>query len=609
MNRITSTSRRARLVALGTTTVLAAGLVVVAAAPAHAAAPVGGADAYTTVADATLTVGSPGLFGNDTDPEGDAIAIHSVWPPAGGPLPGEELQTTPGGGFAYTPPAGYTGTRVWQYRLQDAAEVSDYIDIAFTVTAAPNQAPIGVADSFSTPKDTQLVIPAPGLLANDSDPDGDALAVSSTGGYPAGEFIAAVDGGFTFNPPAGFEGTKQYYYYLTDGEATSAQVPITITVGDAPVELQAPVAVADSFTVGAGQTLEVAAPGLFANDSDADSGFVVFSSGSVSHGVLDLTYATGAFTYTPEPGFVGTDSFFYDLTDVNGLHSAQVTVTIEVLPASNSAPVTVADAYAVVAGQVFVAGGLGSPDSGVLDNDSDPDGDTLVVTSWTAPPGGLLPGEVLAITPGGALEYHAPAGFVGGRTFGYSATDGQASTSGSIVFAVSAAPIVNAAPIAVGDTIAVESGASVTSAAPGVLGNDTDADGDPLQVVSHTVPAGGLLPGESFSLAADGSLLYTAPSGYSGVRQFGYTVSDGVVESAPAIIRFTVRDPDSDNPTEPSDPPAPGVPTLPGRPESGGEPRLAETGVDAGAPALTAGLGALLLALGLLARRRTRRAA
>ena len=612
MDTTLPTPLRVRLAAFGTTAALAAGLTFGVTAPAHAAAPVGGDDAYSLTEGQPLTVAAPGLFANDSDPEGDAFAFHSVWPPAGGPLAGEELQVTPTGGFTYTPPTGFSGTRTWQYRLEDAAEVSEYIAIVFTVNAAPNQAPVGVPDVYSTPKDTPLVIAAPGLLANDSDPDGDAIFVEATGGHQAGELVASVNGGFTFTPAPGFEGTKQFYYRVRDAEVSSPNVPITITVGDGAATPQAPVAIDDAYSVTAGETLVVSAPGFLANDSDADSTFSAAVTTFPADGTLNFDAVTGAFSYTPDAGFVGTDSFVYELEDSTGLKSQPATVTIEVTPAANAAPVAVDDAYTVTAGTVISAGTLGSPQPGVLANDTDADGDTIAVDTWNLPLGGLLAGEVFAINPNGSFEYHAPAGFTGTRTFFYTATDGLLSSGTTLlVFTVTAAPVGNTAPVAVDDTHFVETSTPLSLPASGVLANDTDADGDPLQVAGHTLPAGGLLPGETFVLNADGSMEYTAPTGFSGDREFGYTVTDGSLTSNGATIRFTVRDAAGTPPTPTFPTPDPEIPTLPGRPEDGGgdSSSLASTGAEAAGTVATAGLAGLLLALGLLARRLSRREA
>jgi hypothetical protein len=77
----------------------------------------------------------------------------------------------------------------------------------------------------------------------------------------------------------------------------------------------APVANDDLYSMRAGGTLVVDAPeGLLANDSDADGTFDATSFSSPGHGQLGVSL-TGAITYTPDPGFVATDSFTYYVSD------------------------------------------------------------------------------------------------------------------------------------------------------------------------------------------------------------------------------------------------------------------------------------------------------
>jgi hypothetical protein len=73
-------------------------------------------------------------------------------------------------------------------------------------------------------------------------------------------------------------------------------------------------------------------------------------------------------------------------------------------------------------------------------------------------------------------------------------------------------------------------------AAPGVLGNDSDADGDPLGAQLVTGPAHGTL-----ALNADGSFRYTPARAYFGPDTFVYRASDGQLESAAARVTIAVR--------------------------------------------------------------------
>ena len=98
-----------------------------------------------------------------------------------------------------------------------------------------------------------------------------------------------------------------------------------------------PRAAADAFTTAEGQALTVPAPGVLANDADADGDRVFLHKyGDPDHGTLDGVWDDGEFTYTPDPGFAGTDTFVYVASDGFDLSNA-ATVTIRV-GTRNTAP-------------------------------------------------------------------------------------------------------------------------------------------------------------------------------------------------------------------------------------------------------------------------------
>ena len=95
---------------------------------------------------------------------------------------------------------------------------------------AANSAPLANPDSYSTAEDTTLVVgAAAGVLANDFDGNGDPLTAILVGANPAGLALGA-NGGFTYAPPADFNGTTTFQYKANDGLADSNTVTVTITV-------------------------------------------------------------------------------------------------------------------------------------------------------------------------------------------------------------------------------------------------------------------------------------------------------------------------------------------------------------------------------------------
>lgn len=95
----------------------------------------------------------------------------------------------------------------------------------------PNQPPVAEPDTFDAIGNFTVPVSAPGVLANDTDPDANPLqAVAGT--YPTaqgGTFTLAADGSFTYRSAAGFTGTDEVAYEITDGLAT-AQSTVTFVV-------------------------------------------------------------------------------------------------------------------------------------------------------------------------------------------------------------------------------------------------------------------------------------------------------------------------------------------------------------------------------------------
>lgn len=174
---------------------------------------------------------------------------------------------------------------------------------------------------------------------------------------------------------------------------------------------RAPAAAPDTYSTAGDQAL--AGASVLANDSDPDGDpITAVEETGPAHGTLALA-ADGTFSYTPEAGFKGTDSFTYRASD-GTLPSAPATVTISV---GNQPPTAADDAYSATSG-VPLSG------ASVLANDSDPNGDGLTATLVSGPAHGTL-----ALAPGGTFSYEPDAGFTGRDAFTYTASDGLASSA------------------------------------------------------------------------------------------------------------------------------------------------------------------------------------
>ena len=252
----------------------------------------------------------------------------------------------------------------------DATENSAVVTVTLTVGDVPNTPPTVVADAYTTEFESELVVDvASGVLSNDTDADvGDVLSAVLDSDVSNGTLTLESDGSFIYTPEAGFSGTDSFDYVANDATENSAVVTVTLTVGDAPNV--PPVAVADEYSTDFETPLVVeVASGVLSNDTDGDVGDVLSAvlDSDVSNGTLTLE-SDGSFTYTPEAGFSGTDSFDYVANDTTE-NSAVVTVMLTVASADNG----VIDVW-FGTNQQF--GNVGQPQmwANIPGNVSDPDG-------------------------------------------------------------------------------------------------------------------------------------------------------------------------------------------------------------------------------------------
>lgn len=213
--------------------------------------------------------------------------------------------------------------------------LSDFLVLGFAgfvglatvpATASGNENPTARGDTYTARPSTPLDVPAPGFLANDTDPDGDPVTAVLIADPPdSGMLIAFPNGSFTYTPNANFTGTDRFTYGVTDGLGGTDEATVTIRVTN-----RDPRARSDTFGSRPNTPLNVPAPGFLANDTDADGDPVTATLlvDSVDSGML-VAFPDGSFTYTPNPGFTGTDRFTYRVTDgFGGTRDAKVTIKV-----------------------------------------------------------------------------------------------------------------------------------------------------------------------------------------------------------------------------------------------------------------------------------------
>jgi VCBS repeat-containing protein len=478
-------------------------------------APIANGDAYSVNEDGVLTVPSPGVLFNDTDVDGDSLRAFLVSNPAHG-----NLSLNLNGSFTYRPEPNFHGTDQFSYKANDGTVDSGNAVVMITVNPV-NDAPVASNDAYITAEDTPLVVAAPGVLANDSDVDGDPLHAVLFSGPIHGTLTLNPDGSFTYTPAANYNGTDSFTYLASDGSPTPGSATVTLTI--TPVN-DAPVAANDLYTTSEDTLLSVAAPGVLTNDTDVEGTALtaVLVTGP-SHGTLTLN-ANGSFSYTPAANYNGSDSFTYKASDGSAT-SAVATVNLTVT-AVNDAPVAAGVAY------TFPEDSTLSPlKPGVLSNASDIDGDTLTAVLVSGPSHGIL-----TLRTDGSFDYTPALNYNGSDSFTFRAKDpsGAVSAPATVNLTITA---VNDAPVASGDSYtATKNKDLIVAAAQGVLANDSDVDSITLTATKVAGPSHGTV-----TLNTNGSFTYTPTQGYVGADSFTYKVSDGLLDSNEATVSIDVQ--------------------------------------------------------------------
>ena len=280
----------------------------------------------------------------------------------------------------------------------------------------------------------------------------------------------------------------------------------------------APVAVEDTATTVEETAATIA---VLPNDTDADGDTLTLTGvGVPAHGTA-VTNPNGTVTYTPALNYSGADTFTYTITDSQGaIATGSVAVTVT---STNDPPVAVNDAYTTNEDVTLTV-----PPTGVAVNDLDPDGNTLTAIGVTVPAHGTL-----TLNADGSFSYTPAANYSGPDGFTYKVTDGTVESNvATVAITVTA---VNDAPVAVADAYTTAEDTALTVDAPGVLLNDSDAEGDALSAMGLTGPAHG-----SLTFNADGSFIYAPNANYTGADSFTYMVMDDAAESNVATVTITV---------------------------------------------------------------------
>lgn len=466
-------------------------------------APVAGDDRAPALEDNSLTIPVASLLGNDRDFDGDRLRVTEVGNAVNG-----TVQLDGHGNVVFTPDPNFSGEASFIYTVSDGRGGTDQGLVRVDV-APVNDDPVAAADAYDAGEDDMLVVAAPGVLANDTDVDGDALSVASTGPLTSALGATVVlngDGSFSYDAASsavlqalnhGESRADTFSYEVADGEGGTATQTVTIRVAGADEDgNRAPAAFDDSFAT----TEDGRFNGdVLANDTDPESDpltvTAVTAAQIVGGPVLPASVVNmqpnGQFQFAPDTSTAlqelaagQTADVTFDYTVSDGSLADTGTVTVRVTGLNDAPVVTTSIEFNLTEDgpdfQIRLSGD---------DRDSDDDGDSLIYSIVAQPE----VGNVALVGDGPFAVYSGLSDFDGlaeGETreiaFTYQATDSHGAVSGAGAVNITVTGI-NDAPIAADDSLSIDAvvpqGDNPTLGAGNVIHNDFDIDADPLTVV------------------------------------------------------------------------------------------------------------------------------
>lgn len=471
-------------------------LVTVNVLPANDA-PLAVDDAVTAIEDTPIFIN---VLINDIDIDTDTLTVSAVSEPNTGEVSIVDNQVL------YTPGADYYGAASFSYTIIDQSGLTATAQVNVTVTPV-NDAPVAIDDSTTMAEDTTVLID---VLANDTDIDNISLSLGELSGDVEG--VYAISGKqISYTPTANFNGTSVFTYTVIDSGGLSAKASVSVNV-TAVNDL--PVIVNSNASVQAGSTVTVNVLDDV-TDIDGDSLSVTAIGGDVNTALgTAVLNNDNTITFTAaNDNQVGSVGVTFDVSDGGGNSSGTLSITVN--PPDNQLPIAVNDSYSIKQGALLTVDSTTGHPAGILDNDSDPDGEALTFTVT-----GTTADGILTTNNDGTFTYLPSNSFIGVDSFTYQVDDGNEGTASATV---TINVTVNQAPAAAPDyySILPNSAANFTK----LTNNDFDADND--SVLFNGVLAGqGTIFGV-LSEATDSTFAYTPNTDVALIDSLFYEITDG----------------------------------------------------------------------------------
>ncbi|MDE8653109.1 tandem-95 repeat protein [Novosphingobium album (ex Liu et al. 2023)] len=302
--------------------------------------------------------------GTFSDPNGDSLTLSATLA-NGSPLPSWLTFNPATRNFSGTPPLDFNGTIDLKVVASDGSlSTSDVFTLTITPVfdPPPNSPPQANDDTALTIQNTTLALSAVQLLANDQDFDGDPLTIAAVFGASHGS-VSLSGSTVVFTPEAGFTGTASFSYRVSDPFGADDTATVTVFVTQPPNHRPVVSPAVEGQTTFADTPTAIQ---VHASDPDGDP--LTYAPNNPAHGSITANGA-GAFVYTPDDGYLGTDTVVVTVQDGKGGSTVyQATILVMSLDTPEEFRLIATDGWAgEIGGNGTVFGTEGFQDITVLD--------------------------------------------------------------------------------------------------------------------------------------------------------------------------------------------------------------------------------------------------